>query len=61
MHFKLLKYDLIIGLISSVFTNGQGYWVSIPSRVILKTQKMTLGAALLNTQHFLEKKGKDQG
>ena len=41
-----------IGLMSRVFTNGPGDWDSIPGRVIPKTQKMVLDAALLNTQHY---------
>ena len=41
-----------------MFTNGQGDQVSIPGRVIQKTQKMVLDAALLDTQHY---KVKDQG
>ena len=36
---------------SRVFTNGPGDLGSIPGRVIPKTQKMVLDAALLNTQH----------
>ena len=40
------------GLISRVFTNGPGDWGSISGRVIPKTQKMVLDAALLNTQHY---------
>ena len=44
---------------SRVFANGPGDRVSIPGRVIPKTQKMLLDAALLNTQHFkVEIKGK---
>ena len=35
-----------------MFTNGLGDWGSIPGRVIPKTQKMVLDAALLNTQHY---------
>ena len=35
-----------------VFTNGLGDWGLISSRVISKTQKMVLDAALLNTQHY---------
>ena len=35
-----------------VFTNGAEDQGSIPGRVIPKTQKMVLDAALLNTQHF---------
>ena len=41
-----------IGLMSRVFANGPGDWGSIPGRVIPKTQKMVLDAALLNTQHW---------
>ena len=37
---------------SRVFANGPGERVSIPVRVIPKTQKMVLDAALLNTQHY---------
>ena len=40
------------GLMSSVFTNGQGDRGSIPSPVIPKTQKMVLNAALRNIQHY---------
>ena len=32
--------------------NGPGDWGSIPGRVIPKTKKMVLDAALLNTQHY---------
>ena len=39
-------------LMSRVFTNGQGDQGSIPRRVIPKTQKIVLNAALLNTQHY---------
>ena len=35
-----------------VFANGPGDHGSIPGRVIPKTQKMVLDAALLNTQHY---------
>ena len=41
-----------IGLMSRVFANGSGDQGSIPGRVIPKTQKMVLDAALLNTQHY---------
>ena len=34
-----------------VSANGPGDRGSIPGRVILKTQKMVLDTALLNTQH----------
>ena len=37
---------------SRVFANGPGDQGSIPGRVIPKTQKMVLDAALLNTQHY---------
>ena len=37
---------------SIVFANGQGDRGSIPGRVIPKTQKMVLDAALLNTQQY---------
>ena len=41
------------------FTNGPGDLGSIPGWVIPKTQKMVLGASLLNTQHYkVQIKGK---
>ena len=44
---------------SRVFANGSGDWSSIPGRVIPKTQKMILDAALLSTQHYkVRTKGK---
>ena len=39
-------------LMSRVFANGPGYLGSISSRVIPKTQKIVLDAALHNTHHF---------
>ena len=45
-----------IGLMSKVFANGPEDRGSIPGRIMPKTQKMVLDAALLNTQHC-----KDQG
>ena len=42
----------LIGLMISVFANGPEDRGSIPGRVIPKTQKMVLDAALLNTQHY---------
>ena len=36
----------------AMFTNGLGDQGSIPGRVIPKTQKMVLDAALPNTQHY---------
>ena len=43
-----------IGIMVRVFNNGLGDLGSIPGRVILKTPKMVLDAALLNTQHYKE-------
>ena len=37
---------------SIVFASGLGDQGSIPGWVIPKTQKMVLGASLLNTQHY---------
>ena len=37
---------------SGVFTNGPGDRGSIPGRVIPKSLKIVLDAALLNTQHY---------
>ena len=37
---------------SRMFANGPVDWGSIPGRVISKTQKMVLDAALLSTQHY---------
>ena len=37
---------------SRVFANGRGDRSSIPGRVISKTQKMVLDAALHNIQHY---------
>ena len=49
-----LKYSHLtpIGLMSRVFANGPRDRGSIPGRVIPKTQKMVLDAALLNTQYY---------
>ena len=41
-----------IGLMNRVFANGPGDRSSISGRVIPKTQKMVLDAALLNTQQY---------
>ena len=46
------KPNWAIGLISRVFANGPGDHGSMPGRVIPKTQKVVLDAALLNTQHY---------
>ena len=35
-----------------MFANGPGDWVSVPGRVIPKTQKIVLDSASLNTQHY---------
>ena len=35
-----------------VFANGPGDWGSIPGRVIPKTQKMVLDAALFSIHHY---------
>ena len=43
---------IYVGLMGRVFANGQEDRDSIPGRIIPKTQKMVLDAALLNTQHY---------
>ena len=43
-------YNQAIGLMSRVFANGPGDQGSIPGRVIPKTQKLVLDAALINTE-----------
>ena len=40
------------GLPSTTIANGVGHQGSIPGWVIPKTQKIVLGAAFLNTQHY---------
>ena len=52
IYIYIYIYTQAIRLMSSVFTNGLGDQSSIPSRIIPKTQKKVLNAALLNTQHF---------
>ena len=48
-----------IGQMSRMFANGPGDQGSIPGKVIPKTHKMVLDAALLNTQHYkVRNKGK---
>ena len=55
----MCMFHRAIGLMSRVFTNGPVDRGSIPVRVLPKTQKMVLDAALLNTQHYKERiKGK---
>ena len=49
---KLQILFCFIGLMSRGFTNDPGDWGSIPGRAIPKTQKMVLGASLLNTQDY---------
>ena len=51
-HYSSIYDHQAIGLISRVFASGRGSRGSILCRVILKTQKMVLDAALLNTQHY---------
>ena len=46
------RINWAIGLMSRVFANGLREQVSIPGRVIPKTQKNVLDATLLNTQHY---------
>ena len=41
-----------IGIMVRIFANAPRDQGSIPGRVIPKTQKMVLGATLLNTQHY---------
>ena len=44
---------------SRVFANGPGELGSIPGRIMAKTQKMVLDAALLTTQYYkVQIKGK---
>ena len=45
-------YNRAVGLMSRVFANGPGDRGSIPGRIIPKTQKIVLDAALLNSQHY---------
>ena len=44
--------DQPISFVSRVIVNDPGDRISIPDRVISKTQKMVLDAALLNTQYY---------
>ena len=54
VHFPmpLLHFKRDIGLISRVFANGTGNHGTTSGRVIRKTRKMVLDAALLHTQHY---------
>ena len=49
---QINQSNIYIGIMVRVFPNGPGNQHSIPGRVIPKTQKMVLDAALLNTQHY---------
>ena len=44
--------NVAISLMGRVSSMVRDTWGSIPGPVILKTQKMVLDAALLNTQHY---------
>ena len=46
------RLNRVIDLLSRMFAYGLEVQGSIPSRVIPKTQKMVLDAALLDSQHY---------
>ena len=48
----LVSVSLFGGIMSRAFAIGPGDRSSIPGRVIPKTQKIVLDAALLSTQHY---------
>ena len=52
VYFFSLSLSLWTNVTDRVFANGRGDRGSIPVRVIPKTQKMVLDAALLNTQNY---------
>ena len=53
IYIYILKYkNRAIGLMSRVFANGPEDWGSIPGRVVPKTQKIVLDAALFKTQRI---------
>ena len=52
MKLKKQKKKLNKNYTKIVFANGPGDLGSIPGRVIRKTQKMVLDAALYNNQHY---------
>ena len=52
MYIYYIYIYIYIGLMSRVFANGLGDRGSILDRVIPKTQKMVLDAALLNTHNY---------
>ena len=59
MDIGLIALYWAIGIMVRVFANGVGDQVSIPGRVIAKTQKMVFDAALFNIQHYVVRiKGK---
>ena len=59
MRTLVIPVNQAVGLISRVFANGPGDQGLISGRVIPKTQKMVLDAALFNTQHYkIRNKGK---
>ena len=47
-----IMFNQAIGLMSRVFANGLGDQGLITDRVIPKSQKMVLDAALFNNQHY---------
>ena len=49
---KKKTFNFAVDLMSRMFANGPEDQGSIPSRVLPKTQKMVLDAALLSTQHY---------
>ena len=48
----MLLHNRIIGIMVRVFASGPGEQGSIPCRVIPKTEKNGIDAALLSTQHY---------
>ena len=52
MHLNFFLFLFDLGLMSRVFANRLGDKVSIPGRVIPKTQNMVPDSASLNTQHY---------
>ena len=53
LYFVLLSsFNQPIGIMATVFTNGQGDKGSIPGWVIPKIQKVVLDASVLNIQHY---------
>ena len=52
IYIYIYTHNWVFCLMSRVFANGPGDRGSIPGRVIPKTQKTVLDAALLGTQHY---------